>query len=175
VRTAVRWVAVAGLARLPGALLEVEADMAIPKTDPRGVPIHNDVRSEVQALFDALARALTAGDGAAVAAMYEVPALIIADEGVIAIESAAQVAQFFGGAKAQYNAQGIVDTRADLIDLERIGDRIAVATVRWPHLDAKGTQVTAESSDYTLRRDDAGQFRIRGVLMRGLSPRPARS
>jgi hypothetical protein len=148
--------------------------MAIPKTDPRGVPIQRDVRSEVQHFLDDLARALTAGNGDAVASMYEVPALILSDEGVIAVESPVQIAQFFGAAKEQYNAQGIVDTRADLIDLERIGERILVATVRWPHLDVNHKEVAAESSDYTLRRDDQGRLRIRSVLMRGIARRASR-
>ena len=147
--------------------------MAIPKTDPRGIPIHRNARSEVQRFLDHLARALTAGDGEAIAAMYDVPALIISDEGVIAVGSTAHLAKFFSDAHAQYNAQGVVDTRADLLDLERIGDRILIATVRWPHLDANHMEVAAESSDYTLRRDDDGRLRIRSVLMRGMTPRPS--
>ena len=143
--------------------------MAIRKTDPRGVHVQHDVRGEVQELLDDLARSMTAGDGDAVAEMYEVPALIISEDGVHAIESSAEIATFFGSARAQYNAQGIVDTRADLIDLERIGKRLLVATVRWPHLDVNHHEVAAESSDYTLRRDDKGRLRIRSVLMRGMT------
>lgn len=148
--------------------------MAIRKTDPLGVHVQSDLRGEVQAFVDAMARSLISGDGDAVASMYEVPALIISDEGVLAVESTAQIAQFFGAAKAQYNAQGIFDTRADLIDLERIGKRLMVATVRWPHLDAAGKEVAAEASDYTLRRDDTGRLRIRSVLMRGMTAQPNR-
>ncbi len=143
--------------------------MAIRKTDPRGVHVQHDVRGEVQEFLDGLARSLTAGDGKAVATMYEVPALIISDEGVHAITSPEEIATFFGSAKTEYNAMGVVDTRADLIDLERIGKRLLVATVRWPHLDANHHEVAAESSDYTLRRDDQGRLRIRSVLMRGMS------
>jgi hypothetical protein len=145
--------------------------MAIRKTDPRGVHVQHDVRGEVQEFLDGLARSLTAGDGKAVATMYEVPALIISDEGVHAITSRDEIATFFAAAKEQYNAQGIVDTRADLIDLERIGKRLLVATVRWPQLDGNHHEVAAESSDYTLRRDDQGRLRIRSVLMRGMSAR----
>lgn len=146
--------------------------MAIPKTDPRGVPVQRDARSEVQRFLDLLARALTSGDGEAVAAMYDVPAMIISDEGVIAVSSTAHIAKFFGDAHAQYAANGVVDTRADLQDLERIGARILVATVRWPHLDANHKEVASESSDYTLRRDDEGRLRIRSVLMRGMAALP---
>lgn len=145
--------------------------MAIRKTDPRGIHALPTARTEVQDLLDQLARALTAGDGDNVATMYDVPALIISDEGVHAISSTTEIGTFFGAAKKQYNAMGVVDTRADVIDLERIGARIYIATVRWPHLDAKGAEVASESSDYTLRRDDQGKLRIRSVLMRGMTPR----
>ncbi len=143
--------------------------MAIRKTDPRGVPALPTARTEVQDFFDELAHALTAGDGDKVATMYEVPALIISDEGVRAISTTEEIAAFLGVTKREYNAMGVVDTRAEVIDLERIGTKLYVATVRWPHLDAAGKQVAEESSDYTLRRDDKGHLRIRSVLMRSMA------
>jgi hypothetical protein len=45
---------------------------------------------------------------------------------------------------------------------------VFVVEIRWPHLNAKGREVGAELSDYTLRRDDNGNLRIRSVLMRGV-------
>ena len=143
--------------------------MAIRKTDPRGVRVQHDVRGEVQEFLDGLARALIAGDGDAVATRYEVPALFISDDGVHAIKSPEEIVTYVVATKARYRALGVVETRAGLIDLERIGMRMLVATVRWPHLDANHHEVAAELSDYTLRRDDKGRLRIRSVLMRGLS------
>jgi len=139
-------------------------------SEPRGERSAHALRAEAQDLFNQLAQALTRGDGARVAMLWETPAIVISDEGVIAIATAAQIAEYFGGAKSQYNVRGIVDTRADIRDLERIGERIVIASVRWPYLDAAGKTVGAESSDYTLRRDDAGALKIRGVLMHGVEP-----
>jgi hypothetical protein len=139
-------------------------------SEPRGERSAHALRAEAQDLFNQLAQALTRGDGARVAMLWETPAIVIADEGVIAVATAAQVAEYVGGAKDQYNARGIVDTRADIRDLERIGERIVIASVRWPYLDAAGKTVGAESSDYTLRRDDTGALRIRSVLMHGVEP-----
>jgi hypothetical protein len=136
-------------------------------TQPRGVRLEHVVHGEVQDLLDQLARALVAGDGEAVAALWEPPAIVIGPDGVVAVSSRQQVAEFFGSAKAQYNARGITSTRADLLDLERVGNTIAIAAVRWPHLDASGREVNSESSDYTLRRDEQGKLKIRAVLMRG--------
>ncbi len=137
-------------------------------TQPPGALHVNVLRAEVQEFLNRFAAALLAGDGDTIAALWEVPAFVIGREGVHAIASHAQISQFFGGARQQYNERGITGTRADLIDLERIDDRIVVATVRWPHLDAKGREVAAESSDYTLRRDDRGVLKLRSVLMRGM-------
>jgi len=139
-------------------------------SEPRGERSAHALRAEAQDLFNQLARALTRGDGARVAALWELPAIVIADEGVIALASVSQIADYFGRAKARYNTRGIVDTRADIRDLERIGERLVIASVRWPYLDAAGKTVGAETSDYTLRRDDTGALRIRGVLMHGVEP-----
>lgn len=139
-------------------------------TQPRGVRLQHDLRGEVQDLLGKLAQALVRGDGATVAELWEVPALVIASEGVHAVTSSAEIEKFFGAVKVQYTDAGIHRTRADIIDLERVGDRIVIVTVRWPYLDESGHEVGAESSDYTLRRDDDGRLRIRAVLMRGVEP-----
>ena len=138
-------------------------------TQPRGVRLEHVLHGEVQDLLDQLARALTSGDRETVASLWETPAFVIGSDAVTAFDSRQQLADFFGGAKGEYNERGITSTRADLVDLERVGDRIVIAAVRWPYLTADGKQVGSESSDYTLRRDDAGKLKIRSVLMRGES------
>ncbi|HEV7555345.1 MAG TPA: hypothetical protein VGO00_07830 [Kofleriaceae bacterium] len=100
--------------------------------------------------------------------MWEVPATIISDDGVMAISHPDQLEPMFSAAKDQYHARGVVDTRGDIQRLTRISDRVFVVEIRWPHLNAKGREVGAELSDYTLRRDDNGNLRIRSVLMRGV-------
>lgn len=140
-------------------------------TQPRGERAARDLRGEVQDFMNRLARAIVSADGEAAAALWEVPALAIADERVIAIETPEQLVKFFGGVMAQYNARGVYGTRADIMDLERVGDRVVIVSVRWPYLDDRGKEVGAETSDYTLRRDDHGRLRIREVLMRGVEPR----
>lgn len=136
-------------------------------TQPRGVRTEHVLHAEVQDLLDQLAHAVTAGDGETVATLWETPGLVIGADAVIPIESKKQIAEFFGGAKGEYNDRGITGTRADILDLERVGDRIVIAAVRWPYLTADGKQVGSESSDYTLRRDDSGKLKVRSVLMRG--------
>jgi hypothetical protein len=125
-------------------------------------------QSEVQDLLSQVARGVTSGDGHAVAMLWEVPAVIISADGVTPVTSREQLASWFGGAKRDYNERGIVDTRADILDEDWIGDRLVVAGVRWPYIDANLREVGAEASDYTLRRQRDGRLRICSVLMRGV-------
>ena len=69
--------------------------------------------SEVQEILDRLAEAVTEGNGKAVAKMWAVPALVLGDTMARPVSTLLEVEQFFGGAKEQYNARGISDTRAD--------------------------------------------------------------
>lgn len=121
----------------------------------------------VQEYFDTFARALTAGDGRAIAKMWAVPAFVIGDTMVMAVNSDKEVEQFFAGAKEQYNEKGITDTRAEIFGLEWVTERIVVVDVRWPYLDEHGMEKGAEVSTYTLRRDDEGELKLHVALMRG--------
>lgn len=128
------------------------------------------LRIEVQALLDKVARAIVSGDGAAMAQLWELPAFVLGDDAAELLADADKVAALFGSGRQQYNARGITGTRADIQDLEKVGERMVIATVRWPYLDATGKQVGAEKSDYTLRRDDRGDLKIRFVMYRGVEP-----
>jgi ketosteroid isomerase-like protein len=131
---------------------------------------HHD-ESAVQAFLDRLARAITSGDTATVAKLWETPALVLSDQEVFTVGSPQEVEGFFAGAKDRYNEQGITDTRADVRTFEWATDRMVVVDVRWPYLDAQGNERGDERSTYVLRRDDAGELRLRVALMRGASKR----
>jgi hypothetical protein len=136
-------------------------------TEQRGERAQRDLRGEIQDLLNTIARAITAGDGEAVAKLYEVPAFVVGDMMAMPVATTEEVAKFYGGGKAEYNKRGITDTRADIIDIEKLGEKTYSVQVRWPYLDDKGKEVGGEKSDYILRRDDSGKLRIRTVLMRG--------
>lgn len=125
--------------------------------------------SEVQEILDQLAEAVTEGNGKAVAKMWAVPALVLGDTMTRPVSTLLEVEQFFGGAKEQYNARGISDTRAEIVDLRWPTPRIAIAEVRWPWLDATGIEKGDEVSTYVFRRDEAGKLRIQAVVMHGAS------
>lgn len=121
----------------------------------------------VQGFLDSFAEALTAGNGAAIADLWETPAFVLGDAMVQTIEERGELEQFFSGARNQYNAAGITDTRADIVRLDEISDRIVCVRVRWPYLDADGQELGGETSTYTLRRDDSGEWKIRISVMHG--------
>jgi ketosteroid isomerase-like protein len=121
----------------------------------------------IQEFLDRYATALSAGDGKAIAALWEMPALVVDDHGVIPVGKAEEVEQFFTAAHADYNQRGITSTRAEIVRLEWPTDRIAQVDVRWIMLDASGHERGDESTTYTLRRDDAGNLRLRCAVTRG--------
>jgi hypothetical protein len=128
---------------------------------------HDDA---VRALLDRFARAFTKGDGPGAAACWEVPALVVSDEGSRAVGSLDEVAAFFGGAAGQYHDLGVADTRAEVQSIRWITERQVLVEVLWPYLDADGQPTgRTESSVYVMRLGDNGQPRIAAVLMMGTS------
>lgn len=123
--------------------------------------------TEVQTLLENLGRAVTSGDGRAVAELWETPALVVHDEQVMAVSSAQEIESFFGGAKEQYNARGITDTCPEVRRLDWPTSNIAIVEVRWPYLDAAGATHGYETSTYTLRRNEAGALKVRVAVMHG--------
>jgi hypothetical protein len=126
-------------------------------------------RTEVQELLDRLARAVTAGDGAAAAKLWEAPAVVVGDDMVHSIATGDELASFFAGAKQSYKARGITDTRAEITRLEWVTEKLVLVDVRWPYLDEAGREMGEESAMYTLRRGDDGELRVRVATMHGAS------
>ncbi len=133
---------------------------------PVGVRKPESLRAEVQEFLSGLARVLVGGDGDAVAMLWEAPAIVIGNDAVVGLDSPRRIAQMFSGARELDGGCGYAGMHPDLIDLERIGERLVIATVRWPHVDAAGREVAAEVSDFVLRRDDRGALKVRAMLKR---------
>jgi ketosteroid isomerase-like protein len=148
---------------------EGNAQAAPARARPLDEPARAGETHEVQALLDAFARALVAGDGKGVASLWETPALVIDVHAVIPVSTRAEVEKFFGGGKEQYNQQGIVETRPQILRLDWANDGIAMVRVRWPYIDKAGRERGDEQSTYTLRRDEGGDLKIRAVVMHGVS------
>src|SRR5688572_30263977 len=117
-------------------------------------PAHVADAAEIQAVLNQVAHAVTSGDGRTAGVFWQAPAFVLGDEHELAVADPGEFERFFSGARESYNQRGITSTRAEIQRLDWITGRIALATVRWPHLDAKDEEVGSETSTYVLRRDD---------------------
>jgi ketosteroid isomerase-like protein len=127
------------------------------------------IRERVQDYLDRFTRAMTSGDIKTIAKLWEVPAFVIHTEQARVIQSLEEVERFFSGAKDMYNERGIVDTRAEIQDLDVVSDSLVIVRVRFPYYDENGDEHGEESSSYTLSRGSDGEFKMRVVTMRGES------
>lgn len=122
----------------------------------------------IRQMLQRFARAFTTGDGQGAADCWEVPALVASDDGTRAVSSMAEVAAFFGGAKEQYNKQGVTGTRPDVQCVEWHTGHIASVTVNWPYLDGEGRELGRSEASTYLVRVDKGEAKIFAVLMMGM-------
>jgi ketosteroid isomerase-like protein len=116
---------------------------------------------ELEAFIARYGDALSAGDVATIAASWDIPALVVSDEGAIAVSTAAEIEGFFRQAIQWYRAEGLVSTRGEIVHTEPMSPRLITADVRWPAYDATGAERHAERTRYLLRLDDQGELRIR--------------
>jgi hypothetical protein len=126
--------------------------------------VHED---EVRQYFDAYARALTSGDGGQIAALWDLPGMLMNDRGVRAVARPDEIAKIFVGARNMYALRGIVDTRPDIQYVEWLTERIVVADVRWPLFDVLQQERASQASTYTLMRGRSGDLKLRMVVLRG--------
>jgi hypothetical protein len=130
-------------------------------------PSGQDKEKRVQSMFEKFAKAFTRSDGKAAAECWEVPALIVADQGTKAVATLAEVETFYGGAAKQYNDMGITSTRPEVQSITWMTEQLATVHVRWPYLDAHGKQrPESESSTYVMRFD-GDQPKINVAVMMG--------
>ena len=121
---------------------------------------------QLRRFLEQYARALSAGDLRGIADCWEVPALVLSDDGAIAVAAAGEIERFFARAVEWYRSQGLAFTQPELERVEPLSAKLATVDVRWPTFDAAGTERTSERSHYILRLGDDGQPRIRVALTR---------
>jgi ketosteroid isomerase-like protein len=124
-------------------------------------------RASVQEYLDRFATAMTSGDTKTMAKLWGVPAFVVGPNMAKVVQSEDEVEEFFGGAKDMYNERGIMDTRAEIEDLDWIDEDLVIVTVRWPYLDQNEKEHGSERSSYTLFRGEDGSYKVRVVTMRG--------
>jgi hypothetical protein len=106
--------------------------------------------------FDRYGSALTRGDVSAVANCYALPGMVVANTYSFTFASPAAVALSFLGAAPAYREQQIVAAHAQILDVQRLSDAIAMVAVEWEYLDSTGNAVPGESYRYLVRADAEG-------------------
>jgi hypothetical protein len=113
--------------------------------------------------FDRYGSALTSGDVSGVAGCYALPGMVVADSYSFTFASPAAVALSFLGAAPAYADQQIVAAHAQMREVQRLSDALAMVAVEWEYLDSAGNAVPGESYRYLIR-SDAGGPRITTVI-----------
>jgi hypothetical protein len=121
---------------------------------------------QIRRCLDRIGQALSAGDLRGIADCWEVPALVLSDEGAITITEASEIESFFTRAVEWYRSQGLMATRPELERVEPLSEKLTAVDVRWPTFDAAGTEKASERSHYILRLGEDGQQRIQVALTR---------
>ena len=119
---------------------------------------------QVMALIVSLAEALSAGDAPAAAMNWEVPALVLYDEGNAQIGQIEQATEFYAQAIPWYNQRGDITLKGELENLKPLTQKLAAVTVRWLGFDSAGRESSVERSYYIVRLGDDGRVRVRVAL-----------
>ena len=135
-----------------------------PQQDAPAGAIMDETR--IREFLESFGKALTSGDVEGIAKCWEVPALVLSDEGSVAVSAVSQVATFFAGAVEWYRSEGLVATRPVLERVERLSEKLSAVDVRWLAFDVEGKEKAAEYSHYILHLGEDGLPYIRLALTR---------
>jgi len=121
---------------------------------------------KIRDVLERIGIALSAGDLHSLSNCWEVPALVLSDQGAIAVAEVSEIEKFFAQAIEWYHSQGILSTRPELDRVDMLSESLAAVDVRWPSFDASGIEKYSERSHYILQVGKDGQVRIRVALTR---------
>jgi hypothetical protein len=125
-------------------------------------------RSSLESFVEAYGKAISSGDLERVADSWELPALVLSDQGTTAVNTKEEVMGFFDKAAASYRSQGRTSTIGEIIGKEYLTKNIVAVDVRWPSFDDQGKAKAVEMSHYLLRIGDDGKPRIQVALTRSV-------
>jgi hypothetical protein len=125
-------------------------------------------RNSLEAFIEAYGKAISSSDLESVADSWEIPALVLSDQGTTSVNTKDEVMGFFEKAAASYKSQGRTSTIGEIISKEHLTKNIVALDVRWPSFDDEGKAKAVEMSHYLLRIGDDGKPRIQVALTRSV-------
>jgi len=81
----------------------------------------------IRVFLDGYGQALSTGDVPGIMNCWEVPAVVLSDQGARAVIEATEVEQFLAGSVEWYRAQGMVATKPSSVEVKILSERLAVA------------------------------------------------
>lgn len=123
-------------------------------------------KDEIRLLLERLGQAMSDGAPGRVSACWEVPALILLEDGGVALTNAGDIEEMMGQASREYRSQGVVSTRPEIEHIEPLSEKLVSVDVRWPGFDKSGKETSSEWSHYILQSGRDGHPRIRVALTR---------
>jgi hypothetical protein len=121
---------------------------------------------QIKSMLERYGIALSTGDIPGIAYCWEVPALVLSDEGAIAVSAIEGVEEFFRQAVGWYQSQGLTLTKPELERVDKLSEKLASVDVCWPGFDADGNEKYSERSHYIISLGKDEQVRIRVALTR---------
>ena len=122
--------------------------------------------SQILTLMQRVGRSLTSGDITAVSACWDVPGMLLSDEGAVSVADPVEMQRYFARAIHWYRSRGLVSTRPELEHVDMLSERLAAVDVRWPAFDEFGREKASERSHYIVQQGSDDRVRIRVALAR---------
>ncbi len=113
-------------------------------------------RESLADFFGRYGSALTAGDLPAIAGCYALPGMVVSGGYGFTFSTPAAVALSFIGAAPAYREHQLVAAHAEIGEVQRLGDALVLAAVRWEYLDSRGEAVPGERFRYLIRLTPPG-------------------
>jgi len=120
----------------------------------------------IRKFLEGYGAALSDGDLPVVSRCWTVPALVLSDQGAIAVTNPSEIETFFAQGIEYYRSQGLMSTRPELERVEMLSETLISVDVRWPAYDSSSREQASERSHYILQLGQDGQPQIRVALTR---------
>lgn len=119
-------------------------------------------KEQIKRLLERVGEALTDGDEQRVSACWQLPALVLSEQGAFAVQDPTQMRHYFAHAIDWYRARGLSATHAEVEHVDMLSDRLAAVDVRWPVFDASGNEKMSERSHYIVQlgQDELPYIRV---------------
>lgn len=123
-------------------------------------------QDQILQLLKELGNALSAGDVRSASSCWDVPALVLSDDGAMVVASRDEVHAIFAAATKWYHEQGLTSTKPEIERMDLLSETLAAVDVRWPAFDASGNEKSSERSHYIIHAPKEGTPHIRVALTR---------